>query len=167
MGQCSHGNGSVIGRHTSKLVAGHKDGSCAQLRGPQRSGQTSRTSANDYEIHQALPVMRVQVMEVVFPVILLMELSFSACAANVKRYQHFSIHDFYGVRGDPKVRSARKTSGGNVKFHSMHGTSDGGAAELAQSQRAAGVRTGIGNRADGSVHVEDRDFFFRNSEPCA
>jgi hypothetical protein len=62
IGQCSHGNRSVIGRHTSKLVAGHKNGSGAQLRSPLCSGQTSRTSANDCDIHQALPIMRVPVM---------------------------------------------------------------------------------------------------------
>jgi hypothetical protein len=62
LGQCSHGNGPVIRRHTPKLVAGHKDGSGTQLCGPECSGQTGWASANDDDVHQTPPVIRLGVL---------------------------------------------------------------------------------------------------------
>jgi hypothetical protein len=50
LSQYSHGHGPVIRRHSARLAASHKNRSCAQLCGPERSGQTGRTSANDYDI---------------------------------------------------------------------------------------------------------------------
>ncbi len=66
LGQCSHGNGSVIGRHTPKLVPGYKNGSSTQLCSPECSGQTGGTSANDDDIHQVPPVMKLACSSVAF-----------------------------------------------------------------------------------------------------
>src|SRR5271163_2940305 len=75
------------------------------------------------------------------------------------RDRDFAVHDLHGMRGDTVARCAADKSGRDIKFEAVCATGYDLALKLSRCQRCALVNTGIIDRIDLPLDIEESDVF--------